>query len=150
MTTREILLAIHVIGAVIWLGGGVSMNMIGVRLIRTDQNLLRPMLKTFDWVVNRTILPASLLVLISGIAMVLEGGYRFEDIFVTIGIIGAVATIIIGAGVLSPRMRKQEALWDEHGDDSEIAAQALSRTMMIARIDLVMLFVIIGVMVFKP
>ncbi|MCX8277065.1 MAG: hypothetical protein OTJ43_02185 [Dehalococcoidia bacterium] len=53
-------------------------------------------------------MPSSLLVFISGIAMVLE------DIFVTIGIIGTVATIVIGAGVLSPRMRKQDAIWHRH------------------------------------
>jgi hypothetical protein len=139
-----------VIGAVIWIGGGVSMNMIGVRLIKVDPSLLRPMLKTFDWVVNRTILPASLIVLISGISMVIEGGYKFEDTFVVIGIIGAVSTIIVGAGFLSPRMRKQEELWDEHGEPSDIANKALSRTMLIARIDLIMLFVIISVMVIKP
>ena len=126
------------------------MNMIGVRLIKVDPSLLRPMLKTFDWVVNRTILPASLIVLISGISMVIEGGYKFEDTFVVIGIIGAVSTIIVGAGFLSPRMRKQEELWDEHGEPSDIANKALSRTMLIARIDLIMLFVIISVMVIKP
>ena len=150
MTTREILLAIHVMGAVIWIGGGVALNMIGFRLTQTKGELLRPMLKTFDWVVNRTILPASLLVLISGISLVLEGGYSFEDIFVTIGVIGAVLTIIIGAGILSPRMRKLEAIWEEHGDDSEIASQAVARLMLIGRLDLVMLFVVIGAMVFKP
>lgn len=83
-------------------------------MIRANPEILRPMLKTFEWVVNRTIMPASLLVLISGIAMVLEDGDHFEDIFVTIGIIGAVATIVVGAGVLSPRMRKQDAIWHRH------------------------------------
>jgi hypothetical protein len=150
MTTREILLAVHVIAAVIWIGGGVALNMIGVRLINANPELLRPMLKTFDWVVNRTILPASLVVLIFGILLVLEGGYNFEDTFVVVGILGAVSTIVIGAGFLSPRMRKQEQIWEEHGDPSEIASQALSRTMLIARIDLVILFVVIGTMVAKP
>ena len=124
--------------------------MIGVRLIRANPELLRPMLKTFDWVVNRTILPASLVVLIFGILLVLEGQYKFEQTFVIVGIIGAVSTIVIGTGFLSPRMRKQEEIWDEHGDPSEIATRALSRTMLIARIDLVVLFVVIGTMVFKP
>jgi len=124
--------------------------MIGVRLIRANPELLRPMLKTFDWVVNRTILPASLVVLIFGILLVLEGQYKFEQTFVIVGILGAVSTIVIGAGFLSPRMRKQEEIWDEHGDPSEIATRALSRTMLIARIDLVVLFVVIGTMVFKP
>jgi len=150
MTTHEILLAVHVIAAVIWIGGGVALNMIGVRLIKANPELLRPMLKTFDWVVNRTILPASLVVLIFGVLLVIEGGYDFEDTFVIIGIIGAISTIVIGAGFLSPRMRKQEEIWDEHGDPSEIASQALSRTMLIARIDLVVLFVVIGTMVAKP
>jgi len=150
MTTHEILLAVHVIAAVIWIGGGVALNMIGVRLIKANPELLRPMLKTFDWVVNRTILPASLVVLIFGVLLVIEGGYDFEDAFVIIGIIGAISTIVIGAGFLSPRMRKQEEIWDEHGDPSEIASQALSRTMLIARIDLVVLFVVIGTMVAKP
>jgi hypothetical protein len=59
-------------------------------------------------------MPEFLLVLIYGIAIVLEGGYRFEDIFVTIGIIGAVTTIVIAAGVLSPRMRKQDAIWHRY------------------------------------
>jgi hypothetical protein len=124
--------------------------MIGVRLIRANPELLRPMLKTFDWVVNRTILPASLVVLIFGILLVLEGQYKFEQTFVIVGILGAVSTIVIGTGFLSPRMRKQEEIWDEHGDPSEIATRALSRTMLIARIDLVVLFVVIGTMVFKP
>jgi hypothetical protein len=124
--------------------------MIGVRLIRANPELLRPMLKTFDWVVNRTILPASLVVLIFGILLVLEGQYKFEQTFVIVGILGAVSTIVIGTGFLSPRMRKQEENWDEHGDPSEIATRALSRTMLIARIDLVVLFVVIGTMVFKP
>jgi hypothetical protein len=33
---RDILLAIHIIGAVIWIGAGASLNLIGVRLIRTN------------------------------------------------------------------------------------------------------------------
>ncbi|MBN4064721.1 DUF2269 family protein [Dehalococcoides mccartyi] len=150
MTIREILLAVHVIAAVIWIGGGVALNLIAVRLIRTNPELLRPMLKTFDWLVNRTILPASLVVLVFGILLVLEGTYRFEDTFVIIGFIGAVSTIVIGAGFLSPRMRKQDELWEKHGDSSEIASQALSRTMLIARVDIVILFVVIANMVIKP
>ena len=150
VTAREVLLAVHIIGVVIWIGGGVALNLIGVRLIRANPELLRPMLKTFDWVVNRTILPASLIVLITGILLVIEGPYEFEETFVVIGIIGTISTIVIGAGILSKRMRKQEEIWDEHGDPSEIASKAMSRTMLIARIDLVILFVVIGTMVIKP
>jgi len=150
VTVREVLLTIHVIAVVIWIGGGVALNLIGVRLIKANPELLRPMLKTFDWVVNRTILPASLIELIFGILLVIEGPYDFQDTFVIVGILGAVSTIVIGAGFLLPRMRKQEEIWDEHGDPSEIATQALSRTMLIARIDLVILFVIIAAMVIKP
>ena len=100
--------------------------------------------------VNRTIFPASLIVLIFGILLVIEGPYDFQDTFVIVGILGAVSTIVIGAEFLSPRMRKQEEIWDEHGGPSEIASQTLSRTMLIARIDLVILFVVIGAMVVKP
>ena len=111
---------------------------------------LRPMINTFDWVVNRTIIPSSLLVLIFGVILVIEGGYDFSDTFVVIGIIGGVSTFLLGITVLSSRFKKQEALWDEHGEASEIASQALARTLLIARVDVVMLLVIIGIMVTKP
>ena len=150
ISLRDVLLTIHVICAVIWVGGGVALNVLATRILRADPEILRPMIKTFDWVVNRTIIPASLLVLIFGVILVIEGVWDFSDTFVILGIIGGVSTFILGITVLSPRLRLQEKLWDEHGDQSEIASKALARTLLIARIDVVMLLVIVGIMVTKP
>ena len=150
MTTREALLTVHVISSVIWIGGGVALNVLATRLATTNPELLPPIVKSFDWVVSRTIIPSSLLVLLFGVLLTLEGTYRFQDTFVIIGIIGGISTFVLGITVLSPRFKMLDKLWEEHGGESELALQALSRTLLIARIDVIMLLVIIGIMVTKP
>ena len=111
---------------------------------------MRPMLASMEWVVTKMLIPSSLLVFPFGVLLVVEGGYEFNDLFVILGIAGAVATILFGATVLSPRFKKIDDAMNEHGTGSAGAQQLISRTILIARLDLVMLFVLIGIVVTKP
>ena len=126
------------------------MNVLVARALRGDPEFLRPMLASMEWVVTKMSIPSSLLVFPFGVLLVVEGGYEFNDLFVILGIAGAVATILVGATVLSPRFKKIDDAMNEHGTGSAVAQQLVSRTILIARLDLVMLFVLIGIVVTKP
>ena len=151
-TGYVILKALHVIAAVTWVGGAIGQNILATRLLKTNHG---PTMANFaresEWVGTRVYLPSSLVLLGLGLWMVLGFDFwDFGDLWVLLGLAGIAFTVVTGAAVLGPTSKKVGQLIEEKGpDDPEIQTQ-IAKLLRIARIDLVVLVLVVIDMVAKP
>lgn len=142
---------VHVLAAVIWVGGNVVANVQGTRIRNSGE---APRVAAFardtEWLSTRVYLPASLTVLVFGILTALRGHYSFGSAWLIIGIIGIVATALTGSLYFGPELKRLGALIEQRGVDDPEIKQRTSRLIAVARVDIVVLVVVIADMVFKP
>jgi uncharacterized membrane protein len=146
----ELMKTLHVIAAVIWVGGAVTIQILAVRLQRagTPQQLVS-FARDAEWMGTHVYLPSSILVLLLGIGMVVDT-YGFSQLWIILGLIGIGLSVAIGAGYLGPQSGKLATLIERKGPDDPETQAALSRIFTVSRIDLVILLLIVVDMVVKP
>ncbi len=141
---------VHVLAAVVWVGGAVATNIIGTRIRATgDGTRLAAFGRDTEWLGTHLYLPASLVVLVFGILTALKGHYSFGKPWLLIGIAGVVATAITGSAFLGPELKRIAGVVDARGANDPEAVRRLSRLIAVARIDLVVLLFVIFAMVTK-
>lgn len=151
-TTGYIILkSLHVVAAVAWVGGALTQNILATRLRRANSG---PVMSNFareaEWVGTHVYLPSSLVLLGLGIWMVATEAWDFTDLWIIIGILGIVATVITGAGFIGPTSKKIGETIAARGPDDPEVQRGMDRLLTVARVDLVVLFIVIVDMVAKP
>jgi uncharacterized membrane protein len=142
---------VHVLAAIVWVGGAVSANIMGTRIRRSgDTERLVAFGRDTEWLGTHVYLPASLVVLVFGILTALKGHYSFGQAWLLIGIAGIVATSITGSAYLGPELKRIAGLVESKGPNDPEVTSRLSRLITIARVDLVVLLIVIFAMVTKP
>jgi uncharacterized membrane protein len=143
-----ILKFIHVLAAVVWVGGGFAIIVTVLLLAR------RSPAETQLTVIRATIqigpplfLPASLITLASGLALVFAAGWGWQP-FTVLGLVGIVFTACFGALFLGPA--SERALKLEATEGAEAALPHLHRLLRLALMDYVIQFAIVFLMVTKP
>ncbi len=145
MSLYEIAKYLHIVLAIIWLGGGFSVVFLGtVAASRGDNANLTQIGRNTEILAKRIFVPSTGAILILGIYMV-WAEWAFVEAWVVIGIIGILLTGAMGGLVLTPLAQRLGEL--EVGPESAAVAEKLLRN---ARADLVMLAVIVWAMVSKP
>jgi uncharacterized membrane protein len=143
--------AIHVLGAIVWIGGGALITILALLAERkNDPAELATVARQAALVGERVFAPAGLVVVAMGIAMMANTNWGWGKFWVTAGLLGYAITFITGIGVLSPGAKKIVALTEEKGATHPDTQAAIKRILLIARVDVAMLFLIVVDMVVKP
>jgi uncharacterized membrane protein len=153
MDGYEVMKTIHVLAAVVWVGGGFTTQVYAARIrSQKDPVKLASFAKDIEWVGMRVYTPAALIVLLLGIGMVLEssGSPEFSDLWIILGLVGIAISVIVGATYLGPTSGKLGTLIVERGPEDAEAQQTLARILAISRVDLLILLLIVVDMVVKP
>ena len=145
----EWLLALHILAAVTWVGGGITGQVLASRMRRDPDRLAKTALD-LEWVGTHVYLPASLVLLFAGIFLVIEGQWGFTTPWVLIGLIGWGLTIVTGAGFLGPETKRLHAAMEQKGLDDPTVTAGINRIFVISRIDLVVLLLVVIDMAVKP
>ena len=115
MDLREVLLVFHIAGAGVWLGTNVVQAVVPRMLARHGVEAASGWYRVAAKLGNRVYVPASIVILITGIFLVLDADeYGFGTRFVTVGFAMIVVGAVLGVVVF------------EKG--SELAAQAIEST----------------------
>jgi uncharacterized membrane protein len=140
---------LHVVAAVIWIGGAFIMIVLGARADRAkDDTELVSVVRQVAWSAERIYVPASVATLVFGV-IVTTLGALWGNLWVILGLVGVAATIALGVIVLTPRAKKVEAGFASSG--AAPATVAVSREILtIAKFDAVLLFTVVADMVLKP
>ena len=86
MTWYTFLLFVHVSMAIIWIGGGLMMQLFGVRASMSGEPArMAAVGEDIEWIANRLFIPASLLAFLTGVLLVIESDfYGFGDDWIVV------------------------------------------------------------------
>jgi uncharacterized membrane protein len=146
----EFLLAVHILCAVIWVGGGVMMHVFG--RLATKEGPERELVFTRESIRLGNIIfaPLSVVLLIAGILLVEEVGYSYGDFWITIGFIGFLTSFVLGV-VYYPRAGRQyEQVAVGDGAGSAAAQAIYRRTATVNMVELTVLLLVVIDMAVKP
>ena len=151
MNLYDFLKSVHVLAAVIWVGGAFTMQLLGSRAVSSrDPEKMAAFGQNAEWLGARVFMPASLIVLVFGVWAVFEGSWSWGDFWILWGLAGIVFSAVVGATYLGPESAKIGALSAQRGaEDSEVVRRR-DRLVLVSRIELVILLSVVLVMVAKP
>jgi hypothetical protein len=142
---------VHVALAVFWVGGGITLTVLGLRAERSDDPQEIGLLAgQAAWVGERCFAPAGLIVLLMGIAMIINGDIGWNHFWVIAGLVGYAATFVTGIAVLSPLAKTVKELSESDGLHHPSTQAAIRRILLIARVDTTVLVLVVADMVLKP
>jgi len=143
---------LHVLGAIIWVGGGVMLSLIGARARKSeDPRFIGEFARTLSYVGLRVLMPAVIVVLLAGIWLVLTGSeWNFGQLWVLLGLGAFILAFLIGGIYLSRVAIQLERAASSTDSNPQAARELLGRWMVGYQIILVILVFAVWDMVFKP
>ncbi len=142
MNRYELLLFLHVVSVIVWLGTGTALTLVAL-LSRGDRVLLErlgPLGRTLG---PRVFAPASLGALVFGILLVLDGSWTFEPLWIKLGFGAFAVSFLLNVAVRAPlgrRVAKGEI-------DPRRAGLLFGR---LALVELTVLYLAVADMIAKP
>jgi uncharacterized membrane protein len=153
MTLYELLLFVHIIASIIWIGAGFLSLVLATTYDReSDEVAIKRFLHDQEWLATRLFIPASLVVVIFGISLVIESdAWSFDQLWIVIGLVGYAATFVTGLFFIKPASERVAAEMEEQGGRLTPRLRADVRKLIVtARVDYVTFALVVFDMVAKP
>jgi hypothetical protein len=146
----QLVLYIHILAAIAWVGGAFFVQLLATRINRAgDPTELANFSGQIAWFGLRYFMPASLILFLAGLYMTISN-WGFAQPWISISMLLWLTSVVIGAAYIGPRTQKVSELYAAEGPTSTQARAITQRLFVIGRIDIVLFFVIVALMVFKP
>jgi uncharacterized membrane protein len=143
--------SIHVVTAVIWVGGAVMIQAYAFRILRTgDGKHQADFAKDTEVVSMRLFMPTTLVLLLAAIALMINAGWSWGQNWIVFGLIAWFLSFVIGAGFLGPEGGRIAAIIEQDGPESPLAQARIRRILMVSRAEFVVLLAVVWNMVVKP
>ena len=141
----------HVLFAVIWVGGGVSIMIHAIRAQRTyNPEDIVTIAKQAAFMGEKVFAPVGLVTFLLGIAMMINTSWGWGHFWIVAGLIGYAATFIVGVAILSPLAKKIDQSAEKNGATHPETIALIERIMLIGRFDVAVLLLVVLDMVTKP
>jgi uncharacterized membrane protein len=151
MTSYELLLLLHIITVIVWLGAGFTMDLLFLRAERTGNPAeFGKTGELQEWLVPRLFIPFGVLTLVFGVLLVFDGPWSFGDLWILIGLAGWIGAWGVGFLVIRPQGDKMKEIVMQHGPTSPEAQRQARLLAVVARVQLLALFLVVADMVLKP
>jgi uncharacterized membrane protein len=150
MTWYELWLFLHISAVVLWIGGGVAVQVFGA-LAKSSGDAARSAAfgKDTGVMVRWVFMPSSLVVLVTGILLVDEGNWDWGEWFIVLGLVGWAVVAVTAFGYLTRALKDVGMRMATQGPSPELGAE-MNRLILVARVLILVLFAILFVMVVKP
>ena len=146
----KLLLYVHIVCAVIWVGGAIYAQVLAFRVARSPDPAELPRLaRHIEYIGTRVFMPAAILLFLAGVGMTLQQ-WSFGQTWIALGVALWVLSAAVGAVYLGPRVKRAAELFEAEGPTSQAGRALIDRLFLVARLELVSFAVIIGLMTFKP
>jgi uncharacterized membrane protein len=139
---------LHVVCAIAWVGGGMTLlaNSIFAIADKGEMETLRT-LDTMNGLAKRWFIPASMLTLVFGAVTATFGG-MWTDAWVLLGLAGFASTFITGIMVFEPVGKRINQLVAANSMDEALVQGRL--LLRVAKFDYTVMLLVVADMVFKP
>jgi uncharacterized membrane protein len=150
ITTYEVYLAVHILAAVIWVGGALAVQVFAARATASGSGeRIATISKDIEWLGTRVFIPSSLLLVVFGFLLISEGNWDYES-WVVFGLAVWAASFLVGSGFLGPESGRISKAFAAEGSDSADGHRRLRRIFLISRIELALLILVVLAMALKP
>ena len=147
MTWYEFLLFVHVSCAIVWIGGAFLFQVYGMVELRSgDTAAIARFAGNAGRIGERLFVPASLLVVLAGIGLMIDGDWPWGRLWVLFALAAFAGSFLLGVGVLSPTAKRIEAVGPETAEGQRL----IKRVFALTRVELMFLFAIVFAMTVKP
>jgi uncharacterized membrane protein len=142
----------HILAVVAWVGANIVVQFLILRARSLGGEREVQLLGDVEWLAPRYFIPISLIVVVFGFLLIHEskGAYDLGDTWVSVGLGGFLFSFIVGAGFLGPESGRIKALAEANGPEDEAVGRRVRRVHWVARIELLVLILVILDMVAKP
>lgn len=141
---------VHVLFSIVWIGGGIAMNVLLTLASRAKEpTVLGALTRHVAWIGNRVFAPASLVLLLFGFLSVEKGNWGYDPWWVQLGFAGWFAAFVISFGFLAPESARIGRLAAAEGPSAAVAAR-VRRLVLVSWLTLVVLVAVVFVMSTKP
>ena len=147
MSWYEFLLFVHVMGAIVWIGGAFIFQVYGTVLLRLgDPRQMAEFAGNAGRIGERVFTPAALVVVLAGVGLMIEGHWPWGRLWVIWALATFAATFLMGLLVIAPMAKKLPVVGPTTSEGQELIRKIFSHL----RIDLVFLISIVFAMTVKP
>jgi uncharacterized membrane protein len=142
---------IHVLTAVAWIGGAVMIQCYALRILGTrDGRQQAQFAKDTEVISMRLFTPASLLLVVVGVGMMINADLPWDQNWIVFGLIAFALSFVLGAGFLGPESGRIAELIEREGPESPAPLARIRRILTFSRAELVVLLTVVWAMVVKP
>ena len=110
MTWYELFLFLHISMAIIWVGGGFFLQMLALRVVGTDDEArIAAFAGDIEVLGMRIFTPSSVVLLLTGIGLVLNGNWDWSEPFISVGLLVWLVSFVAGDRLPRPDVRQIKA-----------------------------------------
>jgi uncharacterized membrane protein len=148
----EVLLFVHIVAAIVWVGGAVMINVFATRAARSkDPQRGASVSRDIEWIGQRIIAPTTLVLLAMGLIMVgVNDAWTIGQAWIILALVGFGLTFLAGILFFGPESGRIAKGIEERGAEDQEVQRRIRRIIATSRFDLVLLVLIVADMVFKP
>lgn len=144
------LVLLHIVCAAVWVGGAVAVQILAIRVERSDDPTDLPRLaRHVEALGNVAFIPAASVLLLTGVVMTAQA-WAFDQTWILVAILLWLVSAVAGGVYLAPRAKRVVALFEAEGPTSGAARRLISRLFAVSRVELLSFAVILALMVYKP
>jgi uncharacterized membrane protein len=147
----QILLALHVLAIVVWVGGDMTLTTLGVIFERKgDAEALAQLGKMGGWIGPHVYTPALFAALGLGIALVEKGHWGWNHFWIDFALAGWGVSASVGVGFVGPELGRIGRAAEQLGPTAPEVGRRVTRLFTVFRFQTVLLMMIVIDMVAKP
>ncbi len=147
----ELLLTLHILAAATWIGAALALQVIARRMDTSATDVAVDHFAGDAEAVGKMLFgPAAVVLAITGVALVERGDLGWTEPWIVLGIGALAVALAIGGAFLIPEGRRIAKLAGEPDHDPAEVRTRTRRRFLVARIDLLVIILAVGVMVFRP
>ena len=152
MSLNELVLFIHVSAAIVWVGGSVMVQFFGFRAAASgDAQRQLAFIDDIRAIGAKVFGPAGIILLIAGIWLVIDlDVYGFDQAWISIAFTIVIIGAILGPAFYGRQTKLIAAEAEERGAEDPGVQLRIQRIFLVSRVELVLLFIAVYAMVFKP
>jgi uncharacterized membrane protein len=151
MTWYTFFKSVHVVAAALWVGGAAMIQALAFRIVRTgDARRQADFAKDTEIVGMRLFIPTTWILLLAGIAMMINLDWSWGQNWIVFGLISFALSFAVGAGFIGPEGGRIAAVIEREGPASPEVQARIRRILTVSRCELVILVTVIVNMVVKP
>ncbi|HEX8742382.1 MAG TPA: DUF2269 family protein [Thermoleophilaceae bacterium] len=150
MTLYEFLLTVHILAAIVWLGGSWMLLMLGLSLRGADTQRRVDFTRMTEKIPSIVFAVASIILILAGTWLVDEAGFDYSDAWVTIGYTGWFISFLFGVGFYGREGKRRERIIESEGIESPAVSASLNRVLAVAAVDSLLITLVVVDMTTKP